>query len=37
LTPAEIKKTRPKLRGAVAEQLVRHLREEHHGGRLSGH
>jgi hypothetical protein len=35
LTPAEIKRTRPKLRGAVAEQLVRDPREEHHGGRPS--
>jgi hypothetical protein len=35
LTPAAIKKFRPKLRGAVAESLVRQMRERRHAGRLS--
>jgi len=34
LTPSAIKKTRPKLRGAVAEKIVRRMRDQHHGGRL---
>jgi hypothetical protein len=34
LTPTAIKKFRPKLRGAVAENLVRQMREQRHAGRL---
>ncbi len=34
LTPSAIKKTRPKLRGAVAETILRQMRDQHHAGRL---
>ncbi len=34
LTPSAIKKTRPKLRGAVAETILRQMRDRHHAGRL---
>ena len=37
LTPAEIKRIRPKLRGAVAESLVRQMRDQRYGGRLPRH
>jgi hypothetical protein len=37
LTSAEIKKVRPKLRGAVAESLVRQMRDQRHAGRVPGH
>jgi soluble P-type ATPase len=36
-TPAELKRIRPKLRGAVAETLVRQLRDQRYGGRLPRH
>lgn len=35
LTPSAIKKTRPKLRGAVAESIVRQMRDKRYAGRLS--
>ncbi len=34
LTPSAIKKARPKLRGAVAESIVRQMRDQRHAGRL---
>jgi len=34
LTPSAIKKARPKLRGAVAEKIVRQMRDQRHAGRL---
>ncbi|MGA8856599.1 MAG: hypothetical protein WB643_05465 [Candidatus Bathyarchaeia archaeon] len=34
LTPSGIKKFRPKLRGAVAENIVRQMRDQRHAGRL---
>lgn len=34
LTPSAIKKTRPKLRGAAAEKIVRQMREQCQAGRL---
>ena len=37
LTPADIKRLRPKLRGAIAERLVREMRDQRLGGRLSRH
>ena len=37
LTPAQVKRIRPKLRGAVAESLLRQMRDQRHGGRLPGH
>ena len=37
LTAAELKRIRPKLRGAVAETLVRQLRDQRYGGRLPRH
>lgn len=37
LTPADIKRIRPKLRGAIAETLVRQMRDQRLGGRLSRH
>lgn len=37
LTPAGVKRLRPKLRGAVAESLLRQMRDQRHGGRLPGH
>lgn len=35
LTPSAIKKARPKVRGAVAETIVRQMRDQRHAGRLS--
>lgn len=37
LTPAEIKRIRPKLRGRMAESLVRKMRDQRHGGPVPGH
>jgi len=37
LAPAEIKRIRPKLRGTAAENLVRQMRNERRGRRLSRH
>lgn len=37
LLPAQIKRTRPKLRGASAESVLRQMRDERHGGRVSRH
>jgi hypothetical protein len=37
LTAAEIKRLRPKLRGAAAENLVRQMRGQRHGRRLPRH
>jgi hypothetical protein len=37
LLPHRIKRIRPKLRGAPAETIVRQMRDERNGGRLSGH
>ncbi len=37
LTPSAIKKARPKLRGATAETVLRHMRDQHHTGRLPRH
>ncbi len=34
LTPSAIKKSRPKLRGAVAETILRQMRGQRHAGRL---
>ena len=34
LTPSEVKKIRPKLRGTVAEKIIRHMRDQRHAGRL---
>ncbi len=34
LTTSAIKKARPKLRGAVAESIVRQMRDQRHAGRL---
>jgi hypothetical protein len=36
LTPSAIKKARPKLRGAVAETILRKMRDQRHAGRLPG-
>lgn len=35
LSPAEIKRNRPKLRGAIAESLVRQMRDQPHDRRVS--
>jgi len=35
LTPSAIKKSRPKLRGGVAETIVRQMRDQSHAGRVS--
>lgn len=37
LLPAQIKRIRPKPRGPLAESIVRQMRDERHGGRLSRH
>jgi Holliday junction resolvasome RuvABC ATP-dependent DNA helicase subunit len=34
LTPSVIKKARPKLRGEVAERIVRQMRDQRHAGRV---
>ena len=34
LTPSAIKRARPKLRGAVAEKIVRQMRDQRHVGRI---
>lgn len=37
LTPSDIKKTRPRLRGAVAESVLRQMRDRRHAGRIPRH
>ena len=37
LTPSAIKKARPKLRGALAETILRQMRGQRHAGRLPRH